>query len=44
MQHRVAEREIIELRDKVSLSTRNLGTASGSIAQLEATICQLRGI
>lgn len=43
MHQRVSEREISELRDKLSQSTRSLGSASGNIATQEATICQLRG-
>ncbi|KAK4886864.1 hypothetical protein RN001_003135 [Aquatica leii] len=42
MQCRVAERENIDFRDKLSSTTRNLGSASSNIAQLEATVCQLR--
>lgn len=43
MQQRVMERELTELRDKLSAATRSLGTASTNIAQHETTICQLRG-
>lgn len=43
MQHRVTERELNELKEKLSLSNRSLGNASGNIAQQEAMICQLRG-
>lgn len=43
MQHRVLDREGTDLREKLSSTTRNLGCASGSIAQLEAAVCQLRG-
>lgn len=43
MQNRVADREIIDLREKLSSATRNLGSASGNVAQLEATVCQMRG-
>ncbi|KAF5292491.1 hypothetical protein FQR65_LT01635 [Abscondita terminalis] len=42
MQYRVTERENIDLREKLSSTTRNLGSASGNLAQLEATVCQLR--
>lgn len=43
MHYRVAERELHDLREKLADSTRSLGTASGSIAQQESTICNLRG-
>lgn len=43
MQNRVCEREIIDLKEKLSSSTRNLGSAGTNIAQLESAICQLRG-
>lgn len=43
MHNRVMERELNELREKLSCSTRSLGSASGNIAQQESTICQLRG-
>lgn len=43
MHNRVMERELNELREKLTCSTRSLGNASGNIAQQEATICQLRG-
>ncbi|KAG5886628.1 hypothetical protein JTB14_013075 [Gonioctena quinquepunctata] len=42
MQHRVTERELNELKDKLASSSRSLGNASGNIAQQEALICQLR--
>ncbi|ERL92853.1 hypothetical protein D910_10160 [Dendroctonus ponderosae] len=42
MQHRVTERELNEIKEKLSISTRNLGSASGNIAQQESLICQLR--
>ncbi|KAK5643627.1 hypothetical protein RI129_007472 [Pyrocoelia pectoralis] len=42
MQYRVSEREGIDLREKLSSTTRNLGSASSNVAQLEATVCQLR--
>lgn len=42
MHHRVAERELLELKDKLGSSNRSLGVASGNIAQQESTICQLR--
>ncbi|KAB0799166.1 hypothetical protein PPYR_07046 [Photinus pyralis] len=42
MQFRVSEREGIDLREKLSSTTRNLGSASSNVAQLEATVCQLR--
>jgi septal ring factor EnvC (AmiA/AmiB activator) len=43
MQHRVMERDLNELKEKLSFSNRSLGSASGNIAQQEGTICQLRG-
>lgn len=43
MQHRVTERELSELKEKLALSSRSLGSATGNIAQQEAMICQLRG-
>lgn len=43
MHHRVAERELNDLKEKLSASNRSLGNASGSIAQQESQICQLRG-
>lgn len=43
MQHRVTERELHELKEKLSISNRSLGSASGNIAQQESIICQLRG-
>ncbi|CAH1160270.1 unnamed protein product [Phaedon cochleariae] len=42
MQNRVTERELNELKDKLALSNRSLGSASGNIAQQESMICQLR--
>ncbi|XP_030767167.1 coiled-coil domain-containing protein 170-like [Sitophilus oryzae] len=42
MQHRVTERELLELKEKLAMSTRSLGSASGNIAQQESLICQLR--
>lgn len=43
MHNRVAEREMNELREKLASTSRSLGSASGNIANMEATICQLRG-
>lgn len=43
MQQRVLDRESSDLREKLSSTTRNLGSVSGSVGQLEATVCQLRG-
>lgn len=43
MQHRVTERELVELKEKLAASNRSLGSASGNIAQQESLICQLRG-
>nr|XP_022903499.1 coiled-coil domain-containing protein 170 [Onthophagus taurus] len=42
MHQRVADREIIELKDKLVASTRSLGSAGSNIAQQEANICQLK--
>ncbi|CAG9761995.1 unnamed protein product [Ceutorhynchus assimilis] len=42
MQNRVVERELSELKEKLSISNRSLGSASGNIAQQESIICQLR--
>ncbi|XP_060530840.1 coiled-coil domain-containing protein 170 isoform X2 [Cylas formicarius] len=42
MQYRVTERELMDLKEKLTSSNRSLGSASGSIAQQEALICQLR--
>ncbi|CAH0560001.1 unnamed protein product [Brassicogethes aeneus] len=42
MQHRVMERELNELREKLAVSNRTLGSASGNIAQQESMICQIR--
>ncbi|XP_023011998.2 coiled-coil domain-containing protein 170 isoform X4 [Leptinotarsa decemlineata] len=42
MQNRVTERELNELKDKLALSNRSLGNASGNIAQQESMICQMR--
>lgn len=44
MQNRGHERELLELREKLSFSNKSLGSASGNLAQQEATIVQLRGI
>lgn len=43
MQHRVMERELNEIKEKLAVSNRSLGSASGNIAQQESTICQIRG-
>ncbi|KAJ8953106.1 hypothetical protein NQ318_013450 [Aromia moschata] len=42
MQHRVMERELMELREKLTMSNRSLGNANDNVAQHEAMICQLR--
>ncbi|XP_045480257.1 coiled-coil domain-containing protein 170 [Harmonia axyridis] len=42
MLHRSNERELVELREKLSYSNKSLGSASGNLAQQEATVCQLR--
>ncbi|XP_015172128.1 PREDICTED: coiled-coil domain-containing protein 170 [Polistes dominula] len=42
MQHRVAEREINDLRDKLVNANRNITSATGNISNQEAMICQLR--
>jgi chromosome segregation ATPase len=43
MQHRVAERELTELREKIAMTSRTLGNATGSLAAQEAQMSQLRG-
>jgi chromosome segregation ATPase len=43
MQHRVAERELTELREKITMTSRTLGNATGSLAAQEAQMSQLRG-
>lgn len=43
MQQRVTDRELSDLKEKLAMSNRNLGSASGNIAQAESLICQLRG-
>ncbi|KAJ8985384.1 hypothetical protein NQ317_007541 [Molorchus minor] len=42
MQNRVVDREVTELREKLGMCNRNLGSASEHVAQHEAMICQLR--
>ncbi|XP_033338083.2 coiled-coil domain-containing protein 170 isoform X1 [Megalopta genalis] len=42
MQHRVAERELNDLRDKLVNANRNITNATGNISSQEAVICQLR--
>nr|CAD7571336.1 unnamed protein product [Timema californicum] len=42
MQQRVLERDLAELREKLTLANRSLSSTSGSVAVQEATICQLR--
>ncbi|XP_063235771.1 coiled-coil domain-containing protein 170 isoform X2 [Bacillus rossius redtenbacheri] len=42
MQQRVTERELSELREKLSLSNRSLSSATNNVAVQESTICQLR--
>ncbi|KAI4496530.1 hypothetical protein M0804_000340 [Polistes exclamans] len=42
MQHRVAEREMNDLRDKLVNANRNITSATGNISNQEALICQLR--
>jgi predicted nucleic acid-binding Zn-ribbon protein len=44
MQQRVAERDLMDLRDKLSASNRSLGSATENIASQETSICQLRGM
>ena len=44
MQQRVAERDLMDLRDKVAISSRNLVSATDNIASQETSICQLRGM
>lgn len=43
MQHRVAEREMNDLRDKLVNANRSITSATGNISNQEALICQLRG-
>ncbi|XP_076297051.1 coiled-coil domain-containing protein 170 [Lasioglossum baleicum] len=42
MQHRVAERELNDLRDKLVNANRSMTNATGNISSQEALICQLR--
>ncbi|XP_076655762.1 coiled-coil domain-containing protein 170 isoform X2 [Halictus rubicundus] len=42
MQHRVAERELNDLRDKLVNANRSITSATGNISSQEALICQLR--
>ncbi|CAB3378946.1 Hypothetical predicted protein [Cloeon dipterum] len=42
MQHRVTERELSDLREKISVTSRTLGNATGSLAAQEAQMAQLR--
>ncbi|VEN42414.1 unnamed protein product [Callosobruchus maculatus] len=42
MQQRVTERELNELKEKLSIANRTLGSATGNISQQESMICQLR--
>ncbi|XP_023723104.1 coiled-coil domain-containing protein 170 isoform X2 [Cryptotermes secundus] len=42
MQQRVAERELIDLREKLSIANRSLTSATDNIASQETSICQLR--
>ncbi|GFG36972.1 hypothetical protein Cfor_05393, partial [Coptotermes formosanus] len=42
MQQRVAERDLMDLRDKVAISNRSLASATDNIASQETSICQLR--
>ncbi|KAF7418200.1 hypothetical protein HZH68_000853 [Vespula germanica] len=42
MQHRVAEREMNDLRDKLVNANRSITSATGNISNQEALICQLR--
>ncbi|KAJ9583754.1 hypothetical protein L9F63_021917, partial [Diploptera punctata] len=42
MQQRVLERDLLQLRDKLTASNRSLGSATDNIACQEASICQLR--
>jgi predicted nucleic acid-binding Zn-ribbon protein len=44
MQQRVAERDLMDLREKLSISNRSLGSATDNIASQEASICQLKGM
>ncbi|XP_066146448.1 coiled-coil domain-containing protein 170 isoform X1 [Euwallacea fornicatus] len=42
MQYRVTDRELTDFKEKLAISNRTLGSASGNIAQQESLICQLR--
>nr|CAH7715455.1 unnamed protein product [Callosobruchus chinensis] len=42
MQQRVTERELNEMKEKLSIANRTLGSATGNISQQESMICQLR--
>jgi chromosome segregation ATPase len=44
MQQRVAERDLMDLRDKLSIANRSLTSATDNIASQETSICQLRGM
>jgi chromosome segregation ATPase len=44
IQQRVAERDLLDLRDKVAISSRSLVSATDNIASQETSICQLRGM
>lgn len=43
MHHRVKEREVVELREKLVISNKSVTHASNNIAQQESTICQMTG-
>jgi septal ring factor EnvC (AmiA/AmiB activator) len=43
MQQRVAERDLMDLREKVVISNRSLASATDNITSQETSICQLRG-
>lgn len=44
LKQRVMEREIAELKEKLSSCNRTLASCTGNVSQQEATICQLRGV
>lgn len=42
-QQRLTERELLEIKEKLAISNRSLGSATANIAQQESIICQMRG-
>ena len=41
--HRCTERELAEVREKLSATSRSLGACNSNCAQQESTVCSLRG-